>query len=496
MAVAGAQGDAGRPADAVGIDAAALWCWSLCGVVGLTVLRWLVLALSPLELHGDEAQYWTWSRSFEFGYFTKPPLIAWIIATTTGVFGDAAFGVRFAAPLCHGIAAVFIGLSGRQVAGPAVGAWAMLAYATLPAVSFSSLIMSTDAPLLACWAVALWAYLRLLATRGFGWAVLAGLGIAVGLNAKYAMGFFLVCAGLHMLLTRDARWLLRSGQGWTMALIGLAGLIPNLIWNIANDWATVGHTAENANWGGPLLHLDRGLEFAGAQFGVFGPILFVALLALFGRWVRGWVSTKVRLFLLFSAPILALITVQAFLSRAHANWAATAYVAAVLAVVPVLLNSRYRRWLWVSFGLHGFIAAGLYLVVLLADVLPWPEGRNPFAPLRGWDHAAEAIAAQVQAAGDDRVVVSEDRMLLASLIHAGRESGLTFAAFDHDGVPGNHYELTMPYDSASAMPAVLVSKYPEAVQLLPDSVAAGERVDLAIPVGDGMERSLYLWLLN
>ena len=496
MAVTGAQGDVGRLADATRIDAAVLWRWSLWGILGLTALRWVVLALSPLELHGDEAQYWTWSRSFEFGYFTKPPLIAWIIAASTSVFGDGAFGVRFAAPLCHGIAALFIGLSGRQVAGPAVGAWAMLAYATLPAVSFSSLIMSTDAPLLACWAIALWAYLRLLATRSFGWAVLAGLGIAVGLNAKYAMGFFLVCAGLHMLFTREARWLLRSGQGWAMALIGLAGLIPNLVWNIANDWATVGHTAENANWGGPLLHVDRGLEFVGAQFGVFGPILFAALLVLFALWIRGRVSPDVRLFLLFSAPILALITVQAFMSRAHANWAATAYVAAVLAVVPALLDSRFRRWLWIGLGLHGFIALGLYLFVLLADVMPWPQGRDPFAPLRGWDRAAGEISAQVQAAGGDRVVVSEDRMLLASLIHAGRESGLAFAALDHDGVPGNHYELTMSYDSAAAPPAVLVSKYPEAIQLLPDGIVTSERVDLTVPVGEGMERLLYLWLLD
>ena len=48
-------------------------------LVGLTLLRTAAVAISPLDLGVDEAQYWLWSQSPDFGYFTKPPLIAWII---------------------------------------------------------------------------------------------------------------------------------------------------------------------------------------------------------------------------------------------------------------------------------------------------------------------------------------------------------------------------------------------------------------------------------
>ncbi|MGF1627601.1 MAG: ArnT family glycosyltransferase [Alphaproteobacteria bacterium] len=490
MAAVGLGDDAAQRA-----DAGSLWRWALAGVAGLTLLRWVVLALSPLELYGDEAQYWTWAQDLDFGYFTKPPLIAWIIAGTTALFGDDAFGVRVGAPLCHAVAALFIGLAGRELAGPRVGALAMLAYATLPGVSYSSLILSTDAPLLACWAVALWAFLRLLATRRLGWALATGLAIAVGLNAKYAMGFFLLCAGLHALFTPDARWLLRRPHGAVLLLVGLAGLAPNLAWNLANDWATVGHTAENANWGGPLLRPDRGLEFFAAQFGVFGPVLFAVLLALAWGWARGRVSPQIRLALVFALPILALITAQAFLSRAHANWAATAYVAGSLAVMLALSAPRFRAWLAASFALHGVTLAGLYLAVVLADVAPWPEGRDPFARLRGWAAAASALE---EAAGgaDGRLVIADDRMVLASLIHAARDTGLRFAAWDADGAPGNHYELTIPYDTATTPPALLVSVYPETVDALPAAWPVGERQDLSLPVGAGMTRTLYLWRVN
>ena len=478
-----------------------LWRIALWSLAALTVLRWIVLALSPLELHGDEAQYWVWSQSLEFGYFTKPPLIAWIIAATTGLFGDGPLGVRFAAPLCHGIAAFFVGLAGRDLSGgerqgERIGALAMLAYAILPAVSFSSLIMSTDAPLLALWAVALWAFVRMLRTRAFGWALVTGLAIAIGFNAKYAMGFFLLCAGLYTVTSSDARWVWRNWRGLVVLVVGLSGLAPNLLWNMVNGWATVGHTADNANWAGPLVHLDKGFAFLASQFGVFGPILFGVLMIVLWRSVRGRVTPDIRMGLMFAAPVLGLITIQAFLSRAHANWAATAYVGASIVVMVWLANPRLRMWLRASFALHGFVAAGLYVFVVLADQMPWPNGRDPFAALRGWSAAGAAVGDRLTVSGGDRIVLGDDRMLMASLIHATRDTDLQFAAWDADGVPGNHFELTMPYDRIAMPPALLVNEYPDRTDITDHFAFVGEQIVISVPIGDGLDRTLYVTPLN
>ncbi|MDD3837175.1 MAG: 4-amino-4-deoxy-L-arabinose transferase, partial [Phenylobacterium sp.] len=56
-----------------------LWRTLLLLVLGLTVARLMVLFDSPLELYPDEAQYWLWSRTLDFGYFSKPPVVAWTI---------------------------------------------------------------------------------------------------------------------------------------------------------------------------------------------------------------------------------------------------------------------------------------------------------------------------------------------------------------------------------------------------------------------------------
>ena len=45
-----------------------------------TALRVVYLFTAPLDLVADEAYYWDWSRQLDWGYFSKPPLIAWIIA--------------------------------------------------------------------------------------------------------------------------------------------------------------------------------------------------------------------------------------------------------------------------------------------------------------------------------------------------------------------------------------------------------------------------------
>ncbi|MES1200186.1 MAG: glycosyltransferase family 39 protein, partial [Pseudomonadota bacterium] len=74
--------------------------------IALVSLRIGGLMISPLNLQADEAQYWAWSRNLAFGYFSKPPLIAWAIAGATSLFGEAEWAVRLTAPIAQGLAAI------------------------------------------------------------------------------------------------------------------------------------------------------------------------------------------------------------------------------------------------------------------------------------------------------------------------------------------------------------------------------------------------------
>src|SRR5271170_1957980 len=130
--------------------------WSIAGsypaamlacIAAITAVRVVWLAVQPAGLYPDEAQYWFWAKHLAWGYYSKPPLVAWLIALTTGIFGDSEFAVRLSAPFLHAGTAIFIYAIGARLYEPRIGFWSALGYATLPGVSVSSFIMSTDAPL-------------------------------------------------------------------------------------------------------------------------------------------------------------------------------------------------------------------------------------------------------------------------------------------------------------------------------------------------------------
>jgi hypothetical protein len=59
--------------------------WALLACVAVTVWRLFELFSNPINLSFDEAQYWGWAQDLDWGYFSKPPMIAWVIWLTTAI---------------------------------------------------------------------------------------------------------------------------------------------------------------------------------------------------------------------------------------------------------------------------------------------------------------------------------------------------------------------------------------------------------------------------
>ena len=395
----------------------------------LTLLRLAALFASPLELYPDEAQYWLWSRELHWGYVSKPPMIAALIRATT-LFSDSEAWVRLSAPLVHAGAMLALYPVGRRLYGPATGLLAAALYGLMPAVQVSALFVATDAPLMLFLALALWAYVALVQTPDAGrrrWIAI-GLGVALGLAflSKFAAVYLVIGAILHALIDRDARraW---GGWAWAAALGALLVVFgPNLAWQAAHGFATVSHTAQvNAHWSLARLFNVGGLvEFALGQFGVMGPIPFAVLIGgAILLWRRRSLTPADGLLLCFVLPPLALVTIQAFIARAHAHWAAAGYLAGVVLVSAWLLRWRARGWIVATLALQGVAAALILIVVAAPQVMDATGNGRRLGRVRGWAETAAIVAggAYRQAAqGGLTAIAAEDRYMFNELAYYGR----------------------------------------------------------------------------
>jgi 4-amino-4-deoxy-L-arabinose transferase-like glycosyltransferase len=417
-------------------------------VVAVVAVRLIVLLLTPLDLFYDEAQYWYWSQDLALGYFSKPPLIGWLIAATTAICGDTEGCIRSAAPLFHGVTTMLVFGLAATLYAPRTAFFAALGYLFAIAVSASSLLISTDVPLLVCWVAGLWAFLHYSRTPSAKLAIGFGLAIAIGLNAKYAMIYFPLCALAYLAFTRDVRPLLKRGDLWLGIAVGMLGFLPNLIWNIQHEFITFSHTGENISGGGLTFDPLSFLEFFGSQFAVAGPILFAALLyALAKRW-RSDTPAADRLLLFFSLPILGLLSLQAFQSSANYNWAATAYPALIIVTTAILMDRA--RWQWVRWNLITCVAlAAIMLAGALAALTVRPDhpviARTNLEDMFGWAEHAEELSKRLDRLQPD-TIVTVGRRYAAGFSYYLRDREEPLRAFRHEGSPArNHFEFTAPW---------------------------------------------------
>lgn len=466
---------------------------SVLAVMG--ALRLVALAGNGTDLYMDEAQYWAWSQELAAGYFSKPPLIAWIIHGATAVCGDGEACIRLPAVLLHLVTALLIYALASRLYTDEIAFWAALGYALLPAVSLSSGIISTDVPLLACWALALVAFSGLMAKPTLQGALLLALALGLGLNAKYAMAYFLVCAAVYFVVAPQHRARLKTPHLWIALAGGLALIAPNIAWNITNGFVTFAHTADNAAWRGIPFHPDKAAAFLLAQFGVFGPILFGALLVIVWRAARRPtdVAPADRLLLAFSVPILVIVATQGLISRAHANWAAPAYVAAIVLVTAVMIRDRAWTALRASFALHAAVAILVALATWQAGRFALPGIGDPFARTLGNRELVAAVRDELSDAERKGMpyaaVLTNNREIAAALAFYGRDLPVPALSWRDGAAPRSYFEMKHPYAAPWPSPVLLVApraetslaeRFGSVTSLGPREIAAGQHATRTI----------------
>jgi len=439
----------------------------LIALIVLTVVRIAGLYVSSVDLFFDEAQYWDWSRELAFGYFSKPPLLAWIIAATDPVCGSSEACARITSPIFYLATSLVIYAVADALYGRVVAAWSALAFAIATGVVFSSRIVSTDVPLLFFWAVALLAYVRLLDAPDWRWVVALGVALGLGMLAKYAMIYFVMSAICAAFIDRKARALLARPQTWVAILIAALILSPNVYWNVANGFATVKHTGDNITGGAMQFRPGWAAEFFGAQFAVAGPVVFGAFLVILVRMWRVDISRSDRLMLAFSVPTLALITGLSFFRSANANWAAPALLSMTILTVAWWLRNDHRIALKTTLAI-GLIAQ---VVVLAGDAYAYRlslpvlgRGADIYKRTLGWRELGSR-AAELARITHAPTVAAEGRAEVAELIFYLRNEPIRTLSWPVSKVPVDQFDLTRALDNSAAEPVLFISICPVASRL-------------------------------
>lgn len=211
--------------------------WNLItwAVVGYLLCLRLFYLGGP-ELLKEEAYYWTYAQHLDIGYLDHPPMVAWLIWLSTKIFGTTEFAVRFPAWLSWLIASVFVFKLSKNLYGGGVARRSLLVFAVLPVFFIFGFMMTPDAPLIPCWAAALYYLERALrGNRNRAWL---GVGAAFGLGllCKYTIGLLGLATLVYVLLDRPSRhWLLRP-EPYLGAALTVALFSPVIVWNARHEW--------------------------------------------------------------------------------------------------------------------------------------------------------------------------------------------------------------------------------------------------------------------
>ena len=280
---------------------------------------------------------------------------------------------------------------------------------------------------------------------------------------------------MNALPSRDGRAFIAGRQMLTGLAVGIAVFSPNLIWNITNGLATVRHTASNASWNWDrLFNFSHIFEFLGAQAGIIGPIAAgIFVVGLISNSRASTLTASDRLMLALSAPVIIVVTLQAFISRANANWAAPAFVTLCILVCAWAVRAKWNRTLLASTAMNVSIALFLCALAVSPAFVSAIGQENSVKRLRGWPEAGNTIIT-IASSAPFTAIMSDDREDMASLFYYTRARKIPLRMLPSE-TPRNEYEAAHALSTDVASYVLFVTRKQD-VSSVTSAFASSERI--------------------
>lgn len=459
-------------------------------VVGFAVLLRLFYLGIP-NLIFEEAYYWNYAQHLDIGYLDHPLMVAWIIKAFISLMGSIEFAVRSGAFLCWFVTAYFMYKLTLEIFDRATARRALVLVAVLPPFFFFGLLMSPDAPLTACWAMAIYfAHQALVRENRKAWL---GVGIALGLGmiSKYTIALLGVAIVLFVLADRNSRkWLFRPDPYIALA-VALLLFSPVVIWNMQHDWASFtfqsqGRVASSHSFSLPRFIGNVLVFLTPAGLLSLAAILFYRQILLAGapanRSAPGRPEQSYRLLLLLTLfPVLVFAALSLF-RASKLNWTGPCWLGllpfmALLITpkpdsgMPRVIRCCQRAWPATIVILLAIYGAGLHYWGLGFPKIPYTRNVH-LAGWQGFGHDIEMLVARLEReTGEEILVVGMDRNQIASELAFYRSKYLESVGADsatHNpalqtasghlfGIGSLMYEMWFPVEKQNGKTMLLVS---------------------------------------
>ncbi len=446
------------------------------GLTMLSIFRIYYIMTGPFDLSADEAQYWEWSRRLDWSYYSKGPMIAWLISIGTFFFGNTVFGIRIFAVIFSALSSILLFRLGRELYDEQTGLASAFLIQIVPLFSVFGMLLTIDSPFIFFWVLSLYLFYRIIRQELSGagekislvpW-VLLGISAGLGLLTKYTMVFFLFSAFLYLLFCKDARRLLKTPGPYLAFLISMIVFSPVIFWNASHGWVTLKHTAGQAHMREGLVLSVRSFgEFLGSQFGVVTPLLFVMIIFATVKLRK----TKEGAFLFwFSLPVLAFFLAKSVQGKVQANWAMTGYISGIIAFSAYYVS----RWKSIRKPLRMTVAFAISLGILttlfahVPSLLRLPEEFDPSMRLVGWKELGEeaSVLYKDMSVKGPVFVFSDSYQVASELAFYMKDNPVTYCV--NLGRRMNQYDLWPGFESLKGQNAIFIrsrerSSFPDQV---------------------------------
>ncbi len=403
-------------------------------VLALVALKICAARFTDFSLYGDEAQYWLWSQNLDLGYFSKPPLLAWFLSGYVDLFGDSFFSLKMFPLLAYFLIFFAIYKLCLQLCfSKKNSVICSFSFLLIPAASVSSFLISTDLLLLLFWVLAMTKLLKIRESDSLINFVLLGIFLGLAFLAKYAAAYFLL-SYLILIFADKKTFVSIKNHSLKWAIVALTLvliLLPNIYWNINNNWVTFSHTSDNANLKNLNLNFGEPLKFLLSQIFMVGPVLFFSFFYMY-KYFR--LDFENRFLLIFSLPIIIIVLIESFLVRANANWAAPALISLFVLFFRLIIEKK-QSLIIINFATNYIIAVFLFVSILVSS------NSKIFDRIRGVDSFVKEVLKTV---GDKDLVVS-DRIIFSNISYEIRQrSNRVYMPYKDGETITNHFQMSSP----------------------------------------------------